>query len=186
MRRSSGKAGDGINSREKVLILLTFMSVVVAASSLVQQKDGSAAISAGNADIGDLSTEGFVQVKLQASVNGTRGVLAMYDGCYRLVAGTDAGQAESIKAALEERVGPRPNSHELMRDAFRHLGVDVVMVKVTELRGNNFIGRTLLKQGDVLLSLDSRPSDGAALALRTDAPIYFNETLLKEMGEKTC
>jgi bifunctional DNase/RNase len=36
------------------------------------------------------------------------------------------------------------------------------------------------------LSLDSKPSDGAALALRTNAPIYFNETLLKEMGEKTC
>jgi bifunctional DNase/RNase len=186
MRRFRRKAEREINPREKALMLLTIISIVVAALSLSQQRVGARELIVGNADIKDLSTEGFVQVRLQAGVNGTRGVLAMQSGCYRLVAGTDVAQAESIKAALEGESGPRPNSHELMRDVFKHLGVDVVMVKVTELRGNNFIGRTILKQGDVLLNLDSKPSDGAALALRTGAPIYFNETLMKEMGEKIC
>ncbi|MBI4894661.1 MAG: bifunctional nuclease family protein [Candidatus Aenigmarchaeota archaeon] len=176
-----------INKREKALIILTLVSIALAASALLEQMEKiESPDTIENAGISDLSTEGFVTVRPQAEVIGGKGVLAMTGGCYRLVAGTDVGQAESIKNALDSVTGPRPNTHELMRDAFGQLGVELVMVKVTQLRDENFYGQTLLKKGDVLLNLDSRPSDGAALALRMGAPIYFNETLLKEKGQKVC
>jgi bifunctional DNase/RNase len=176
-----------VNGREKILIFLTMVSIVLAATSLLNQREKiERPDTMENAGIEDLSTEGFVLVKPQAEVIGGKGVLAMTGGCYRLVAGTDVGQAESIKNALDSVTGPRPNTHELMRDAFGQLGVELVMVKITHLKDENFYGQMLLKKGDMLLNLDSKPSDGAALALRMGAPIYFNETLLKEMGHKIC
>lgn len=178
---------ERINKREKVLMILTLVSIALAASALLDQKEKMEKPEVmENAGISDLSTEGFVTVRPQAEVIGGKGVLAMTGGCYRLVAGTDVGQAESIKAALDAVTGPRPNTHELMRDAFEQLGVELVMVKITQLKDDNFYGQMLIKSGDTLINLDSKPSDGAALALRMDAPIYFNETLLKERGQKVC
>jgi bifunctional DNase/RNase len=183
------KAGKGtrINGREKALIILTLVSISLAAIAVLDQR-GRVGVpeTMEAAGIADLSTEGFVTVRPQAEVINGKGVLAMTGGCYRLVAGTDAAQAESIKDALDSVTGPRPNTHELMRDALGQLGVEVVMVKVTRLEDDNFLGRTLLRRGDTLVNLDSRPSDGAALALRMGAPIYFNETLLRERGQKVC
>jgi len=183
------KAGkkQHVSGREKALMLLTLVSVVLAASVLLDQRERlENPETMEDAGIQDLSTVGFVTVRPQAEVIDGRGVLAMTGGCYRLVAGTDVTQAESIKDALDAVTGPRPNTHELMRDALGQLGVELVMVKVTGLEDNNFLGQTLLRRGDMLLNLDSRPSDGAALALRMGAPIYFNETLLKEKGNKVC
>ncbi len=178
---------EKVGAREKAFIFLSLAAIVLLAVSIFSNRQAVVQIpELEKAGITDLSTTGFVAVEPQADVVGGRGVVSLTGGCHRVSATTDATQAESIKNGLESVSGPRPNTHEIMRDAFKSLGIEVVMVKITELKGENFFGKIILRQGNTLLSLDSRPSDGIALAVRTGSTIYFNETLLKERGEKIC
>lgn len=189
MPRKKKKSTDRINGREAGFILIALVSIIFASIVVLSEKPAEkphAVPAMDTASIEDLSTEGFIEVEATATVIDDNGVVSLTGGCRRMTAGTDPLQAQSISDALAGEVGPRPSTHELMRDAFDNLGVDVVMVKVTELKGTNFHGKVILQKDDTLLSLDSRPSDGIALAIRTDAPIYFNETLIDEQGRRIC
>jgi len=68
------------------------------------------------------------------------------------------------------------------------LDAKVLMVKITELKDNTFFAKLFLVKGNLILSLDSRPSDAIAIAARADykVPIYVNENLLENVGEKIC
>lgn len=134
----------------------------------------------------ELSTVGYVKVTPEAAVIENRGVISLTGGCYQVIASTDVTQAESIINGLEGKINVRPNTHDLMKDMFQNLGIEVVIVKVVDLKDNNFIGRIILKQGNKILSLDSKPSDGIAIAVRTNAPIYMNRDLMEKMGKYIC
>lgn len=177
---------DGLKTRERVLVAIAVVSIIFAAVAILNSGDQKILSEIEMASIEDLSTNGFVVVKPMADVVDGEGLIALTGGCYRMVAGTDPGQAESIRDALDGITRERPNTHDVMRDAFDSLGIEVVMAKVTNIQGNNFLGRIILQQGDTLLNLDSRPSDGIALAIRTNSTIYFNETLLEERGRNIC
>jgi len=185
MRYKYGRAA--ISAREKILIAVTLFSIVLAGVALSSEKKIAQSVTdLERASVNDLSTEGFVTVKPLADVQDGRGLISLTSDCYRVIAGTDENQAESIRNGLDDVTGPRPNTHDLMRDLFDALDIQLIMVKVTELKGENFYGKVILQQGDIILNLDSKPSDGIALATRTGAPIYFNETLMVERGQKTC
>lgn len=177
---------EGLRTRERILIAIAVVSIIFATVAIVNSGNREILREIEMTSIEDLSTNGFVAVEPAADVIDGEGVIALTGGCYSMAAGTDTVQAASIKDALDGITRERPNTHDVMRDAFDSLGIEVVMVKVTDLRGSNFLGRIILQQGDTLLNLDSRPSDGIALAIRTNSTIYFNETLLKERGRNIC
>jgi bifunctional DNase/RNase len=133
-----------------------------------------------------LSTVGYVQVDVQADIVAGRGRVRLTGDCWQITAMTEPGQADSIRRGLEGVIPFRPGSHDLMVDAFRHLGIEVVMAKVIDLRENTYIGRLILVQGGTILSLDSRPSDATAIAVRAGAPVYVKEELLKSHGRWIC
>jgi len=136
--------------------------------------------------ISELSTVGFVEVKPEAVVIETIGVVSLTGGCYQVTANTDVAQAQSIVNGIEGTISDRPNAHDLMKEIFEAMGIKVLMVKVVDIKDTNYIGRLIVKQGDNVLSLDSRPSDGIAIAVRTNSTIYFKESLMKERGKFIC
>jgi len=107
-------------------------------------------------------------------------------GCYLIEATTDACVANAINKAIEGKVDFRPTVYDVINDIFRNLRIKVLAVKITEMRDNTFIGQLIVQQKDKVLALDIRPSDATAIALRTKAPIYINETLAKEVGKYIC
>ena len=189
---SSKKKKSKITYKEKLLIIITLAAISFSAALIFSDEKGLEIVENNFemefeiASLEDLSTEGFIEVEANAIVIEDRGLVSLEGGCWRMTAATDLAQAQSIRDAVDGVTGPRPNSHELMRDTFNILDIDVEMVKVTELKDNNFHGKIILKQDDTVISLDSRPSDGMAIALRTDSKIYFNETLLEEHAENIC
>lgn len=183
MRRSSRR--EKVSGREKGFMVVALASIVLAAYVVFYGQPANVA-GADISAIEDLSTEGFVEVEAAAAVVDGRGAVSLTGGCVRMTAGTEPDQAQAISDGINEVVGPRPNTHDLMRDAFDMLDIELLMVKVTELRDRNFHGKVLLRQGDTILSLDARPSDGVALAVRTGSKIYFNETLLNDLGQRVC
>lgn len=134
-----------------------------------------------------LSTIGYVRVNVSADIiDQNTGSLTLSANCYDLTASVEPLQAESILLALNNQVGPRPNAHDLAKDVFSSLKIDVLMVKITERKESAFFSKIILRQGNTVLNYDVRPSDGIAIALRMNAPIYMNETLLMNEGKKLC
>jgi bifunctional DNase/RNase len=134
----------------------------------------------------ELWTYGYEEVKVSAEVIGDEGIITLTSDCYQIVAHTEASQAESIKNGLEGKIAFRPNSHDLIKAAFNNFGIEVLMVKITEVKNNTLFGKLILRQNGKILSLDSRPSDATAIAVRTNSPIYVKTELLQEFGKKIC
>lgn len=89
-------------------------------------------------------------------------------------------EATSIASALKQVVMSRPLTHDLFYELLLQLGVTVQSVVITELRESTYFAELVLGQGDKIVTLDSRPSDAVALALRASAPIYVAERVLKQ------
>jgi bifunctional DNase/RNase len=84
-------------------------------------------------------------------------------------------EAQGIILPLQAMRPPRPYTHDLMLEALHRLKVKVKQVVITELRDNIYYASLVLEAQGQDLTLDSRPSDAIALALRENAPILANE-----------
>ena len=94
------------------------------------------------------------------------------------------GQAEAaaILMKLQGQSTPRPLTHDLFTDTLGQLDAQLVRVCVTELRENTFYATITIRQNGSELDIDSRPSDAIALAVRNDAPIFADDTVIEESG----
>lgn len=90
--------------------------------------------------------------------------------------GTAEGTA--IRMALEGIVPPRPLSHDLIRNLTEHLGLKVSKIVVTDVKSNTYYASIYLSSKQTEVTIDSRPSDAIALALRTKSPIYATRDVL--------
>lgn len=136
--------------------------------------------------LSELFTTDYKMVELDVAFDKTQGVITLTSECKRITAYVEPHQAESIYRGINEIFVARPNAHDVTVDAFESLGIDVIMTKVTEIRDNAFYGRLILKKGNKVVSLDVRPSDATAIAVRVGAPIYVKNELLETYGEDIC
>ena len=81
-------------------------------------------------------------------------------------------EASAIATELESIQLSRPMTHDLLKNILDAMEVSVVRVEVNDLADNTFYARILLKRKGEERSMDSRPSDAIAIALRTKAPIF--------------
>lgn len=89
-------------------------------------------------------------------------------------------EASSIHTAIEGLVPPRPLTHDLTVTLVETLGASLARVVITEVRDHTFFAELHLitTTGETVVSC--RPSDAIALAVRVDAPIFAEESLLDE------
>ena len=88
-------------------------------------------------------------------------------------------EANAIALEIEKVSTPRPMTHDLIKTLLLGLGTGMRKVVVSELKDDTFYAVIWLEKEGELISVDSRPSDALALALRLDCPIYVDETVLK-------
>ncbi len=81
-------------------------------------------------------------------------------------------EANAIALRVEEIETPRPMTHDLLQAALNEVGVEVEKVLISDLQENTFFAVIYLRHDGKQLTLDSRPSDAIALALRAEAPIF--------------
>ena len=94
-------------------------------------------------------------------------------------------EANAIALQMEGITTPRPMTHDLLRNLLVGLEATVLKVVVTELRDDTFYAVIWLDRGGEIISIDSRPSDAIALALRMDCPIYVEDEVLKSSKQAT-
>lgn len=126
-------------------------------------------------------TESLIQLTVDRVVEDSNTdtriiVLARSDG------GTDhfmvwvgASEGEAIKRALDAAVTPRPMSHDLVKSFGEHFGVKTDRVVLTDVKGSTYYATVFLENKGVARTIDARPSDAIALALRCQAPIYVTQ-----------
>lgn len=88
-------------------------------------------------------------------------------------------EATAIANEIEKLAAPRPMTHDLTRNLIRHLNGSLEKVVITELRDDTFFAILWLRQDNEAITIDARPSDAIALALRADCPIYVSEQVLQ-------
>jgi bifunctional DNase/RNase len=88
-------------------------------------------------------------------------------------------EANAIALEIEKVTTPRPMTHDLIKILLLGMNTSMRKVVVSDLKDDTFYAVIWLEKEGKLMSVDSRPSDALALALRLDCPIYVDESVLK-------
>ncbi len=88
-------------------------------------------------------------------------------------------EANAIALRVEQIDTPRPMTHDLLSTALSQLGAEVEKILICDLKENTFYSLIYLRHNGEEVTIDSRPSDAIALALRSEAPIFVNRSVLE-------
>ena len=88
-------------------------------------------------------------------------------------------EADSIALALGKVITPRPLTHDLVKNAFDSLDVKATLIVITEIIENTYYALIHVNDGNREVTIDSRPSDAVAIALRVQVPIFVEEDVLE-------
>lgn len=88
-------------------------------------------------------------------------------------------EAQSIALEIEGIKPPRPLTHDLMKNIVDDLGGSVVEIYIDELRDNTFFAKIILEVSTLTNTIDARPSDAIALAVRTGCQIFVAEEVMR-------
>jgi bifunctional DNase/RNase len=92
-------------------------------------------------------------------------------------------EATAIASELEKVKFARPMTHDLLKNLMDRIGLRLVKVEICDLRDNTYFALLHLVLQDEAFTMDARPSDAIALALRAEAPIYVDEQVLQKSKE---
>ncbi len=99
-------------------------------------------------------------------------------GIRRLPIIIGAFEAQSIALEIEGIKPPRPLTHDLIKNVVDNLGATVSEIIIDELKDNTFYAKINLDASSMTDSIDSRPSDAIAIAVRTNSPMYVSEEVM--------
>jgi len=88
-------------------------------------------------------------------------------------------EADSIALALGKVETPRPLTHDLIKNITDGLKIKITKIIVTEILDNTYYALVCLNDGKKETFIDSRPSDAIAVALRTNASIFIEDTIME-------
>jgi hypothetical protein len=92
-------------------------------------------------------------------------------------------EASSIATALENIQTPRPMTHDLLKNILDSLHAKVVRIEVNDLKDNTYYALLHLEVNKKRFVVDTRPSDAIAIALRTGAPIFVEESVIQRSAK---
>ncbi len=95
-------------------------------------------------------------------------------------------EANSIAIEIEKTVPPRPFTHDLIKNLIGHLNGSLERVVITEVKDDTFYALLWIRQGSDMVSVDVRPSDALALAMRADCPIFVTEEVMRKAKANTA
>ncbi|HAC23058.1 MAG TPA: hypothetical protein DCF91_13380 [Porphyromonadaceae bacterium] len=127
-----------------------------------------------------LNLQGITTNQLQSGAYAL--ILEEENGNRRIPVIIGAAEAQSIAIAIEKLEPPRPLTHDLFLNFAKAYNIKLVEVMIYRFEDGIFYSELLFDNGTSKQTIDSRTSDAIALALRSDAPIYANESVLDAAG----
>jgi bifunctional DNase/RNase len=89
-------------------------------------------------------------------------------------------EATSIASALNNVQFERPMTHDLFKNFTDILNIVVSKIEVCDIKDNTYYAKIYFTSEERSFSMDARPSDAIAIALRFQAPIYMDDTIIKK------
>ena len=96
----------------------------------------------------------------------------------------DQYQTQSILIGLGNVAMPRPLTHDLLVSILGELEVTIDRVEITGLKDGTFYAQIVLERSGTKLTVDARPSDSIAMAVRLKCPIFIAESVVEEVGSE--
>jgi uncharacterized protein len=126
----------------------------------------------------------MVEVKVQSlgldrTSNTPVVILQEKDGSRVLPIWIGPGEASAIAMELAGMKFSRPLTHDLFASVIMGLGGSLQRVVITKVVENTYYAELIIQRGAELISVDARPSDSIAIALRMDASIFTSDDLLE-------
>ena len=90
------------------------------------------------------------------------------------------GEADAIALKLQNVSVPRPLTHDLLSEVISSLDAQVDRIVVSDLSDDTFYAKIVLQVNGSMMEVDSRPSDALALAVRTESPIYAEDSVVEK------
>jgi uncharacterized protein len=89
-------------------------------------------------------------------------------------------EANAIALQIENVTPPRPMTHDLLKNLLTEFDARVQRVVITALRGNTFYAYLDIDRQGTRILVDARPSDALAIALRSRAPVFVDDSVLDQ------
>ncbi len=102
----------------------------------------------------------------------------------KLVMVIGRASAEEIERCLLGAEEPRPMTHKLLHEILEKLGGRVVELEIHALRDGTYFAELRVERDGTVTSIDCRPSDGIALALRAHVPLFVSEDVWREASKQ--
>ena len=93
-------------------------------------------------------------------------------------------EATAIVSALQNIRFDRPMTHDLFKNFADFMSVKVTKVEVCDLKNNTFFARIYFAGSERAFSMDARPSDAIAIALRFKAPVFVDDKVIQKFKMK--
>jgi len=90
-------------------------------------------------------------------------------------------EAAAIERRLLGQIAPRPQTHELLESIVNTLGGKIEEIIINDLRDHTFYAQLVIRQGEQVHVIDSRPSDAIALGATQEVPIFVEEDVLEQV-----
>ncbi len=88
-------------------------------------------------------------------------------------------EADSIALAMGKIATPRPLTHDLIKNVIYELKMKITKVVISDIVDNTYYAGIYVDNGGRETQIDSRPSDAIAVAIRVNAPIYVDESVIE-------
>ncbi len=89
-------------------------------------------------------------------------------------------EASAIATELEKISFSRPMTHDLINEILRTVNVTITRIEINDLKNNTFFANIYLLQEGRVFTVDARPSDAIAIALRSNAPIFVDDKVINK------
>ncbi len=172
------------------ILVIAVIAIVLSATSIVlnqlqphQQQTGlPISITSDLQGHQSLSLDGFVKAKIDV----VAGAVVVSSGCKGVIMVPTEQQVYSILIGLGNVTDSRPQTHDLIKELFENYNIELLQAKIEREEDEIYYARLIVKQGDKILSLDSRPTDAIATALREKVDIYIKQEVLDRKGKDIC
>ena len=121
---------------------------------------------------------------MQATPQGISIVLRATQSDQEVYIFVGLNEGEAIARALQHVTMERPMTHDLMKTILDRTGWQVQRVLIRAILGNSYLADLVIGKGGETMTLDARPSDAMALAVRTDAKIYVSQDVIDEQRDQ--
>jgi bifunctional DNase/RNase len=128
------------------------------------------------------SVEGYEEAEIEAGLD----TVLLTVNCTTMTMTTNPYQAASIQYGIDGTVDVRPTTHDTLSDILDAYWIDPLYVRIDKMEDGTYFSKLVLRSGDRILTLDTRPTDAIGVAVRFGAPVYVKRELLETYGEGTC